>query len=119
MCDADPTPGSYKLHVISPEKQKARILHGHESTILVKPSKDHVDAFKSGLDSSPPLKIIKHVRTISFVDLRNVDSIITLLLSRYFFNAQVKVGVKFPKVSSGNTPANICRNYAGGFYATS
>jgi hypothetical protein len=65
MCDADPTPGSYKLHVISPEKQKARILHGHESTILVKPSKDHADAFKSGLDSSPPLKIIKHVRTIA------------------------------------------------------
>jgi hypothetical protein len=52
---------SFKLEVISPHKQKPAITHGHESTVIMRPSPDHLEAFRSGLDHSPPLKIIKHV----------------------------------------------------------
>lgn len=105
---------STKLEVIPSPSQKKVVCHGHESTVVVKPSPDHVkgyhclsmiiiwifdivcclkyfeSAFKDGIEATPPLKIIKHV----------------------------KVGVKQPKMSSGNTSPSICRNYAGGFYAT-
>lgn len=81
--------GTFKLQVLEPEKQRRQVSFGHETSVLVKPTKMHVDAFRQGLDSTPPLKIIKHV----------------------------KVGVKLPKMQSGNTSPSICRNYAGGFYA--
>ena len=69
---------------------KRSVSHGHETVVVYKPNKEHIQAFKEGLETPAPLNIIQHV----------------------------KVGVKFPKMSSGNTSPSICRNHIGGFYAS-
>ena len=78
---------------LTPKEDHKEILdstHGHETVVLTKPKKEHLDSFKMGMDTPAPLVIIKHV----------------------------KVGAKFPKQPSGNTSPSICRNHIGGFYAS-
>jgi hypothetical protein len=75
--------------VLVPKVTKKVVRCGHETSIIMKPSKPHVEAFRLGLETKPPLQIIQHVKT----------------------------GVKHPKVQTGNSSPSICRNDSGGYYA--
>lgn len=103
---------TFKLSPIPSKNPRKMVSHGHESSLVVKPNNEHLKAFKDGLESTAPLAIITHV----------------------------KVGVKQPKMASGNTSPSICSkylsylrqgylfifttnyfstgNFIGGFYAT-